>query len=635
VTTTAPDRGTDELLATWGTPPGLIGWIGAVNHKQIGRRFIVTALVFLLVGGFQSLLMRWQLGGPDQSVLSPEAYNEIFTMHGTTMMFLFAIPMLEGLAMYLLPLMIGARDLPYPRLNAFGYWIYLFGGILLYSSFITGSVPDGGWFAYTPLTNPRFSPGSGLDFWLLGVTFLEISGILGAIEIVVVVLRHRAPGMALHRMPLYVWSNLVMGAMILFAFPAVVTASLLLEIERKTGAPFFDPDGGGNPLLWQHLFWIFGHPEVYIILLPATGIVSAIVPIFSRRPIIGYGPIVIAQIAIAILSFGLWVHHMFTTGLPPLVLAFFAISSVLIAIPSGVQVFAWLATLHFGRPRWSTPMLFVGGFLFIFVLGGITGVMVAAFPFDAQVHDSYFVVAHFHYVLIGGMVFPVFGGLHHWWPKIVGRQPSEWLGKLSFWTIFISFNVTFFPQHILGLQGMPRRFYTFPSEYGWNFLNLVSTIGAFFLGAGVVVYVVNLALTAATGPPATPDPWDGDTLEWSTASPPEPFNFRVPPIVSSREPSWSPTPAGSDPELAATLALLADPPPNTREQPITSAVDARFRGIALLPGPSHAPLAAATGLAVTLVGVLNDLVPLVVVGVVGTLAGLVTWLRPEPEPVEP
>jgi cytochrome c oxidase subunit I+III len=622
--------GIDRLAAAWGTPRGLPGWLSAVNHKQIGRRFVFTALAFLLIGGFQSMLMRWQLGGPEQSVLGPEAYNELFTMHGTTMMFLFAVPILEGLGMYLVPLMVGARDLPYPRLNAFGYWLYLFGGILLYWSFVTGSVPDGGWFAYTPLSSITHSPGRELDYWLLGVTFVEISGILGAIELVIVVLRHKVPGMALHRLPLFVWSQLVMAVMVLFAFPAVVTASLLLEVERKTGAPFYIPEGGGNPLLWQHLFWIFGHPEVYIMLLPATGMVSAIVPVFARRPIIGYSAIVISQVAIAVLSFGLWVHHMFTTGLPPLVLAFFAVSSALIAIPSGVQVFAWLATLRFGRPRWTTPLLFVGGFVVIFVLGGITGVMVAAFPFDAQVHDSYFVVAHFHYVLIGGVVFPLFGALHHWWPKMVGRQPSEGLGKTAFWVMFVGFNVTFFPQHLLGFWGMPRRFYTYPEAYGWATLNLVSSLGAVVFAAGVLVFVVNLVRTGLTGPPAVDDPWGADTLEWTTSSPPPPYNFAVPVVVRSRQPVWEPAPAGTDPDVEAVMARLADPPPGAREQHITTAVDARYLGVTHLPGPSMWPLVTALTMAVLLVGVLVDSVPLAVVGIVGSVGAVIGWLRPEP-----
>ena len=628
--TATTGRPLDALTRQWSTAPGLPGVISAVNHKQIGLRFIVTAFAFLLIGGVQAVLLRLQLLGPERDVLGPEAYNQVFTMHGTTMMFLFAIPMLEGLAMYLMPLQLGARDLPFPRLNAFGYWAYLAGGLLLYWSLFSGEIPDGGWFAYTPLTSAEYAPGRGLDHWLLGVTFVEISGIAGAIEVVVGFLRHRAPGMTLARVPLFAWSAFITSWMILFAMPAVVAGSLLLELERKFGMPFYDPSGGGNPLLWQHLFWIFGHPEVYIMLLPATGIVSSIVPIFARRRIAGYPYIVTALIAIAILSFGLWVHHMFTTGLPALVLALFAVSSALIAIPSGVQVFAWLATLWYGLPRWDTPLLFVAGGIFIFVAGGITGVMVAVAPFDFQVHDSYFVVAHFHYVILGGVVFPIFAGLHHWFPKFTGRLPSEPLGKAAFWPMFLGFNTTFFVQHILGLWGMPRRVYTFDDELGWGLLNAVSSVGSLVLSIGVLVFLVNLVRARFSGPPAIADPWGADTLEWHAASPPEAFNFRIPPAVTSRSPLWDPMGADVEAEVRPLLRALAEPRHPQREQPASSTIDGRFTGVVALPDPSYWPAAAALAVAAALVGLLVNTTMLFALGVAALVVALVGWLRPPP-----
>jgi cytochrome c oxidase subunit I len=622
---------TERLERAWSTSPGLIGFLGAVNHKNIGTRFIVTSFGFLLIGGLQALVMRLQLGTADNDVLGPEAYNQAFTMHGTTMMFLFAVPMLEGLSMYLIPLKLGARDLPFPRLNAFGYWAYVFGGLLLYWSFVSGSVPDGGWFAYPPLTSTEYSPGTNLDYWLLGVTFVEISGIVGAIEIVVLVLRHKAPGMSLARLPLFVWSTLVMAVMMLFAFPAVIAASVLLEVERKFGFPFYEAAGGGNPLLWQHLFWIFGHPEVYIMLIPATGIVSAIVPIFSRRRIAVYPAIVASLIAIAILSFGLWVHHMFAVGLPMRVLAFFAISSILIAIPSGVQVFAWLATLHTGRPRWDTPLLYVAGFIFIFVLGGVTGVMVAAAPFDLQAHDSYFVVAHFHYVLFGGVVFPIFAALHHWLPKMTGKMPSERIGKLSFWPIFVGFNVTFFPQHFLGFMGMPRRVYTYRDGLGWETLNLISTVGSFLLAAGVLLFTANLLWAWRRGPRAPADPWGGDTLEWLASSPPAPANFTVPPVVGGRHPMWEPIPEDVVPEARPLLDAMATTNGHRRDQVVTGVVDGRVEGMVNLAGPTTWPLWSAAALTVALVGVLIDSLPIGVAGAVLLVGTLIGWLRPGDE----
>jgi cytochrome c oxidase subunit I+III len=618
----------DPLERVWGSAPGLPGWITAVNHKQIGARFIVTAFVFLLVGGAAAVVMRTQLATAEAEVVGPAVYNELFTMHGTTMLFLFAVPILEGIAMYFVPLMIGARDLPFPRLNAFGYWAYLFGGLLLYASIVTGSVPDGGWYNYVPLAGPEFSPGSNIDYWLLGVTFLEISGIVGAIELVVVILRHRAPGMSLERIPLFVWSALVMSVMILFAFTAVLTCSLLLELERKLGMPFFDPAGGGNPLLWQHLFWIFGHPEVYIMLVPATGIVSAVIATHARRPMIGYAWIVVALVAIGVLSFGLWVHHMYTVGIPMLALSFFGAASILITIPSGIQVFAWLATLWSGRPKWNTPLLYVGGAVFIFMLGGVTGVMVASPPFDWQAHDTYFVVAHFHYVIFGGVIFPIFGGLHHWLPKMVGRQPSEVAGKVSFWLFFVGFNVAFFPQHYLGFLGMPRRVYTFQEELGWDGLNLASTIGTYVMTVGIAVFTANMVWTWVRGRPAADDPWGGESLEWAAASPAPVYNFRTPPMVRSREPMWDPMPRGEGGGVEALLLELETPVDQRREQPVTTAVEARLVGIAPLAGPSYWPLFAALAVAVLLIGVLSDFVVLFGLGVAATVVSVIAWLRP-------
>jgi cytochrome c oxidase subunit I+III len=617
----------DRLEEAWRSPPGLAGFTSAVNHKQIGLRFIVTAFGFLLVGGLEAMLIRTQLVRPENGFLDAETYNQVFTMHGTTMMFLFAIPMIEGLAMYLVPLMIGTRDMPFPRLNAFGYWCFLFGGVLLNWSFLIGSVPDGGWFAYTPLTGPEYSPGAGLDHWLLGVTLVEIAGIVGALELVVLILRQRAPGMSLLRMPLFVWSILVTAGMMLVAFPAVVAASILLELERKFGLPFYSPEDGGNPLLWQHLFWIFGHPEVYIMLLPATGIVSAVVAAGARRAIVAYELVVAALVGIGIISFGLWVHHMFAVGIPVLAQVLFAVASMTIAIPSGVQVFAWLGTLVGGTPRWTTPMLYVVGFILTFVIGGITGIMVAAAPFDWQVHDSFFVVAHFHYVLVGGVLFPILAGLHHWFPKVTGRLPSETAGRVSFLLVFVGFHVAFFPQHLLGLLGMPRRVYTYDESLGWGGYNAVSTLGSYALGLGILVFAGNLVLAWRRGATAT-DPWQGDTLEWSAASPPAQHNFRRIPVVAGRSPRWEPAP-----DLDAATAVLVDdltaPDAGRRELLNTSMVRASFERAVTVPGPSPWPLATAVAIAMVLVGILVDASPLAMIAAALAVVSVVRWVAPD------
>jgi heme/copper-type cytochrome/quinol oxidase subunit 1 len=446
------------LERAWANGSGLRAWLSVTTHQAIGMRYIVTAFIFLLAGGVEALLMRLQLARPDNGILSVDKYNQIFTVHGSTMMFLFAVPVMEGMGVYLVPLMLGTRNVAFPRLNAFGYWMYLIGGLFLYWGLFTNTGPDVGWFAYTPLSGPQFSPGKRVDVWAQMITFTEISAMCVAAELAATIMKMRAPGMSLNRIPLFCWSMLVQSFMVLFAMPAVMVASnIFLLTDRTIGTHFANPAEGGDPLLYQHIFWFFGHPEVYIIFIPALGMVSAIVDTNTRRAIFGYPAMVLSLAATAFIGFGLWVHHMFATGLPQIGEAYFTAASMMIGITSGVQIFSWLATMWTGRIRWTAAMHFVAGFVFIFVAGGLTGIMLAAIPLDLQVHDTFFVVAHFHYVLIGGALFPLFGGFHHWFPKFTGRMIDEKLGKLTFWVLFVGFNLTFFPMHILGLKGMTRR----------------------------------------------------------------------------------------------------------------------------------------------------------------------------------
>jgi cytochrome c oxidase subunit 1 len=526
------------LAAIWATPAGLWGALATVDHKIIGRRYIVTAFVFLALGGVLAVLIRMQLAQPEARLLGPDRYNQIFTMHGANMMFLFAVPVMEAMAVYLIPLMVGTRNIAFPRLNAFSYWMFLAGGALLWIAFALDMGPDVGWFAYVPLSGPQYAAGKRADIWAQMITFTEVSALAVSVEIVVTVLKQRAPGMSLDRIPLFVWSMLVTSFIVIMAMPAVMIASTSLILDRLVGTHFFNPAEGGDVLLWQHLFWFFGHPEVYIIFLPAVGMVSTLVATFARRPVFGYLALVMALIATAILAFGLWVHHMFVTGLPRLGESFFTASSMAIAIPAGIQIFCWLATLWDGKPVFKTPLLFVIGFIVTFVIGGMTGVMVASVPFDAQVHDTYFVVAHFHYVLIGGAVFPLLGAVYYWFPKITGRMMSERLGRWSFWLIFIGFNLTFFPMHILGLQGMPRRVYTYQPDMAWHGLNLFVSGCALILTTGFVVFFVDAIRSARRGEPAGENPWDAPTLEWATPSPPPSYNFVHIPVVGGSNPLW-------------------------------------------------------------------------------------------------
>jgi cytochrome c oxidase subunit I len=522
-------------------------WIMTTDHKKIGIMYIVTAFFFFLAGGVEALLVRTQLAVPNGKVLSPEIYNQVFTMHGTTMIFLFVMPMLTGLGNYVVPMMIGARDMAFPRMNAFGYWVVLLGGLFLTSSFLFGAAPNAGWFSYAPLTELTqdcgatavlCTPGANMDFWALGILMLGISSIAASLNFVVTILKLRAPGMTINRMPMFTWMTLVTAFLLLFALPSVTAAAILLLLDRHLGTHFFQSGFGGDPLLWQHLFWSFGHPEVYILILPAFGIISEVLPVFSRKPLFGYTFVAWSGVAIGFLSFTVWAHHMFAVGLPLVAQAFFATSTTLIAIPTAVKIFNWVFTVYGGKISFKPPMLFALGFVAMFLIGGLNGIALAVVPVDYQLTDTYFVVSHLHYVLFGGTAFGVFAGIYYWFPKMTGKLLNERLGQVQFWLMLIGVNLTFFPMHILGLLGMPRRIYTYPDNLGWNDLNLLATIGAFTIAAAVLVFLWNFVITLRSGQPAGTDPWDAFTLEWDTDSPPKPYNFPVLPIVRSRRPFY-------------------------------------------------------------------------------------------------
>jgi cytochrome c oxidase subunit I len=521
---------------------GFWSWFTTVDHKKIAILYGATAIIFFLIAGIEALLIRLQLAGPNGTVLTASQYNTLFTMHGTTMIFLVGMPLPVAFGNYFIPLQIGARDVAFPRLNMFGYWVFLFGGLFIYSGFVLGGAPDGGWFGYTPLTSTPMSagflPGRGPDFWTVGLVMLGIGSVTSAINFIVTILNMRAPGMTLMRMPVFCWMMLVTAFLTAFAMPCVTAALIMVFFDRNFGTNFFQAAAGGDPLLYQHLFWLFGHPEVYILILPGMGIVSEILPTFSRKPLFGYAVIVFSGIAIGFLGWGVWAHHMFATGLGPVAVSAFSLATMLIAIPTGVKIFNWLGTVWGGSVRLKTPMLFALGFIAMFTIGGLSGVTHSIVPADTQQTDTYYVVAHFHYVLFGGLFLAIFGGFYYWWPKIFGKMLNERLGKLNFWLMLIGFNLTFFPMHVLGLTGQPRRTYTYAEDMGWDNLNLLVSIGSFVIAAGVLVFLVNIITTHFRGEVAPADPWDARTLEWSIPTPVPEYNFAEIPQVEARDDFW-------------------------------------------------------------------------------------------------
>jgi len=607
------------LELTWSEPGGFSGWLHHVDHKSIGRRYLVTAFGFFLLGGMLAAVMRLQLSRPDNTVVGPDLYNQIFTTHGTTMMFLFAVPVMQALGIYFVPLMVGARSIAFPRMIAFSYWMFLFGGIFLYVSLLLNAGPDIGWFSYPPLAEALYAPSKRADVWAQLITFTEVASLAVAVSLITTVFKLRAPGMTLNRIPVFVWAQVVTSFMVLFAMPAVMLASTALILDRLVNTHFFDVEHGGDALLWQHLFWFFGHPEVYIIFIPGSGLVSTIITTFSRRHMFGYLAVVLALVSTAFMGFGLWVHHMFATGLPQLGESFFTAASMMIAIPTGIQIFCWIATMWSGRVVVKTPMLWMLGFFAIFVAGGLTGVMLAAVPLNTQVHDTFFVVAHLHYVLIGGAVFPLFGAFYYWYPKITGRLLSERLGAWVFGCFFVGFNLTFFPMHLLGLDGMPRRVYTYPAAIGWGTLNLAATIGVLLMACGVVLFTIDAVRALRVGVTATDNPWGAGTLEWGTSSPPPHSNFLRPPTVAGREPLWD-----NPPDQPVIVGLRAD----VRDVLVTHVLDAEPDHRVEFPDSSIWPLI--TAIATTVLFIWSIFTPWgVVYGAVPVFVAMVGWFWPK------
>jgi cytochrome c oxidase subunit I len=617
----------EKLRGMWETKPGFIGWLSSVDHKEIGIRYIITAFAFLIIGGIEALIFRLQLSWPNQHLLTPEQYDQLFSTHGMTMIFLYAGPVLSGFSNYLWPLILGARDMALPRLNALSYWIYLCAGIFLYAAFAAGFGPNDGWFNYVPYAARAYNNGPNIDFYSLGMILLGISTTVGSINFIVTFLRMRAPGMSINRVPILVWGTLTASAANIFAIPAVSLAFFLLWMDRNVGTHFFDVPAGGQPLLWQHLFWMFGHPWVYAIVLPAMGMVSDGLPVFCRRPLVGYTAVALATVATMVLGFGVWVHHMFATGLPSVSLSFFSAASIIIAVPSAVGVFAWLATIWNGRPVFTTAFMFFASFIVLFTIGGVSGYMTGSLPVDWQLTDTYFVVAHLHYVLIGINVFPVVGAMYFWFPKFTGKMLDERLGRWNFWTMFMGFNLGFFPMHITGLLGMPRRVYTYADGMGWDWLNLITTVGSFVFAIGVLIFIVNVVVSYRRGKAAGDNPWDAPTLEWATSSPPPPYNFVVIPTVGSRHPLWEDRLGlKTEQQSYPHAGLVLD---HGREAVGTDPLDATPDIILKMPSDSLAPLVLSIAATFVFIGLVGHWWWLAAIAAVATGAAIIGWLWPE------
>ncbi|MGK9054259.1 cytochrome c oxidase subunit I [Neorhizobium petrolearium] len=612
------------LTRIWASDPGWRGWFTTVNHTDLGRMFLCAAFFFFLLGGILAMLIRAQLATSRSAFMGPEVYNQVFTMHGTIMMFLFAIPLFEGLTVYLLPKLLGSRDLAFPRLTAYGFWCYVFGGSMLIFALLAGIAPDSGWFMYPPLSSVLGSPGINTDFWLIGITFVEISAIAAAVEFTVTVLRYRAPGMSLDKMPIYAWYVLVVAVMILTGFPPLILGSILLELERAFDMPFFQASEGGDSLLWQHLFWLFGHPEVYIIFMPAAGVISTILPVMARTTLLAYGWIVAAAVSLAVLSFGLWVHHMFTTGIPHMGLAFFSAASTLVAIPTGIQIFAWIGTIWKGRPEMHLPMMWILAFFATFVIGGLTGVMVAVVPFDWQVHDTHFIVAHLHYVLVGGFVFPMLAAVYYWLPQVTGRKRFFKLGETAFLLIAVGFHVTFLAVHWAGLLGMRRRIHSYSGQSDWEVINLISSIGGFLTAIGFVLVLIDVIVNSAVAVRGSRDPWRAGTLEWAMPTPPAAYNFASLPIVRSRDPLYD------EPDLANRIAkgdgLLGEATRQRRETLTVHVASGEPDHLVVFPTNTALPITMAFVTGGFFLGMLLKIYLLVPLAALGVAVCVVRWV---------
>ena len=608
-----------DVIARPASQSGLWSWITTVDHKRIGVLYGATAFIFLLLGGIEAGIIRLQLSVPDSTLIDPDTFNQMFTMHGTTMIFLVIMPLSASFFNFVIPLAIGARDVAFPRLNAFSYWVFLFGGLLLNASFLTNQAPDAGWFSYANLTEKPFSANAGLDYWALGLQVLGVSSLAAAFNFIVTIVNMRAPGMSLMRMPLFVWMTLVTSVLLVLAFPVITVGLIELTFDRNFGTNFFVPEGGGDPILWQHLFWVFGHPEVYILILPAMGIVSEVLPTYSRKPLFGYPVVVFSGIVIGIMGWAVWSHHMFTVGLGPVAVSVFMITTMLIAVPTGVKIFNWIGTLWGGSIDLKTAMLFALGFVALFIVGGLSGVSHAVAPSDNQQQDTYYIVAHIHYVLFGGALFGIFAGVYYWFPKLTGKLFHEGLGKLHFWLYFIGMNITFFPMHYLGLNGMPRRIYTYASEFGWDGLNMLASLGYLVLFVGTLLFILNLIISLRKEPDAGHDPWDAPGLEWSISSPPPAYNFAQIPQVEGQDHYWI-----VKRRAAAEGRPITEPEAHVDPSTIH------------MPSPSYWPLVTAVGVLILAGGMLFDTgwdyirFPIPFIGGIICFIGIVAWANEPP-----